>query len=104
MHAVWDGDVVRALNRDPEAAGVALERSIAANDRRAWQTGAATDWANETFRVASSDVYDQLAGSGGTGAVVVLPMNYAASKRTIVETQLKRAGIRLAWLLNQTLR
>jgi hypothetical protein len=77
---------------------------ITPDDRRKWQAGNAVDWANDTFRVANAETYAKLPGSGGTDAPVILPPNYAASERATVSAQLEKAGVRLASVLNETLR
>jgi len=104
LHAAWDTALVEALGRDPITVSGRLMARITPADRKNWQTGNATNWANETFRVASTEIYAKLRGSGGTTAPVILPGNYAASESTAVSTQLERAGVRLAAVLNAALR
>ena len=104
LHAVWDTALVQSLGTN--AAGVAddLMAYVTANDKTKWQAGDAVDWANDTFHVASAEIYAKLPGSGGTTAPIMLPNTYAASERAIVVTQLEKAGVRLAWMLNEAFR
>ena len=104
LHAVWDVDVVRALGRSPEEISAQLEREITPADMRMWQMGNGLDWAIESFRIASRDIYGKLSGSGGTDASIILSPDYTASESAVVRLQLEKAGVRLAWVLNEALR
>ena len=104
LHAVWDVDMVRALGRSPEEISAQLEREITPADIRMWQMGNGLDWAIESFRIASREIYGKLSGPGGTDAPIVLPREYPASESAVVRQQLERAGVRLAWVLNEVLR
>ena len=104
LHAVWDVDMVRALGRSPEEISAQLEREITPANMPMWQMGNGRDWALESFRIASREIYRTLVGAGGTDAPIILPPDYAASKRAVVPQQLERAGVRLAWTLNEVLR
>lgn len=104
LHAVWDTALVQSLGKDPRAVADDLMAQITASDRTRWQVNGAASWANETWRVASAEIYAKLPGSGGTAASVILPATYAASEKATVSSQLEKAGVRLAWLLNAALR
>lgn len=103
LHGVWDADVVAALGRDPEQAASALEAQITSDDVASWGRGSVADWANQSFGVAKRVVYAGLRGQGGTEAPIILPQDYAARMRPVTATQLERAGVRLALLLNEAL-
>src|SRR5258706_13260034 len=68
LHAVWDVDMVRALGRSPEEISAQLEREITPANLRMWQMGNGLDWAIESFRIASREIYRTLVGAGGTDA------------------------------------
>jgi hypothetical protein len=104
LHAVWDVDMVRALGRSPEEISAQLEREITPADIRMWQMGNGLDWAIESFRIASREIYGKLAGPGDTDAPIILPAGYTASESAVVRQQLEKAGVRLAWVLNEALR
>jgi hypothetical protein len=104
LHAVWDVDMVRALGRSPEEISAQLEREITPADIRMWQAGSGLDWALESFRIASREIYGKLGGPGGTDAPIILPPDYTASESAEVRQQLEKAGVRLAWVLNEALR
>jgi hypothetical protein len=103
LHSVWDGDVVRALGRSPEQVAATLEREMSASTTQQWERGTARDWANESFQLASKEIYSHISG-GDVAAPVILPPDYARDESHIAAEQLKMAGVRLAWLLNRSLR
>ena len=104
LHAVWDIDAVAALGQDPGQTASALEAQVTPDDEASWGRGAPADWANESFGVAKRVIYAGLSGQGGTEAPIILPRDYAARMRPVTATQLERAGVRLALLLNEALR
>ena len=104
LHAVWDTAVVEALGLSEGDLAAAFEKEITPMARAAWSRGTIADWANETFGVATTDVYGGVHGSGGTEAPLILPPDYAASRHAVVVKQLERDGVRLAALLNERLK
>ena len=104
LHAAWDTDLVRSLGADSTAVTNTLATQITPTKKREWQAGNTVGWANESFRLASAEIYAKLPGAGGTAAPVVLPTSYASSEKAIVSVQLEKAGVRLAWVLNEVLR
>jgi hypothetical protein len=104
LHAVWDVNVVQALGRHPEVVAARLERQIKPGEMVSWGKGTVEDWANETFGVASREIYARIPGKGGTDAPVILPLGYARVESGVTEGQLERAGARLAGVLNAIFR
>jgi hypothetical protein len=76
---------------------------VTPEDEASWSRGAPADWANESFGVAKRVIYAGLSDQGGTEAPIILPRDYAARMRSVTATQLERAGVRLALLLNEAL-
>jgi hypothetical protein len=103
LHSVWDTAVVEALGDNPGTVAAALERQITAAEKRQWSQGSVVDWANQSFQIAKARIYPALPGTGGTDAPVILPPDYAQREADVTRTQLERAGIRLATLLNKVL-
>lgn len=104
LHAVWDTAVVEALGSSEETVTAALTSKIAPSDREAWNQGTAVSWANETWAVAKRFVYGSFPGEGQTDAPIVLSITYANAQRAVVARQLERAGVRLAAVLNRSLK
>jgi hypothetical protein len=101
LHALWDTALVAALGRDPVSLGTSLEAKISLAQKQQWQGGSSAEWANESLALARTEIYAALGGTGDTNAPLILPNDYAAAKAPIVKTQLQKAGVRLAWVLNE---
>jgi hypothetical protein len=104
MHFVWDDNVVEALGRDPDEVASRLETRITPDEVRDWKRGSVEDWANETFRVAGKEIYAKFPGVGGTDTPVILLPAYVQNESAVAAVQLEKAGVRLAYVLNRTLR
>jgi hypothetical protein len=64
--------------------------------------GEPTDWARETFTVAKNDAYGQLPEPSALGRFR-LSDDYISMATQAVATQLSKAGVRLAFLLNNAI-
>ncbi len=96
LHRVWDQDVVVALGSDSMRVAASLERDLVPADRAKMMAGTPADWANESFQIASREIYASLPAGGP----VRLPRDYTEREKTAVRQQLLRAGLRLAAILN----
>jgi hypothetical protein len=67
-----------------------------------WRTRTPEDWAWEAFAIAQEDVYGDPPLSAGE--TQQLDRAYVERAKADVALQLSRAGVRLAHLLNQTLK
>ena len=68
-----------------------------------WQAGSPSDWAKESFKIAKDDAYGQLPEPSARGSYR-LTDEYVTTATADVATQLTKAGVRLAFLLNKALR
>jgi hypothetical protein len=100
LHRIWDADVVEALGRDSSSAADAALRAISPAQRQAWASGTPARWANEAHAIARDQIYPPLMGRQD----VRLPRDYVWREAGLAQMQLARAGVRLAWLLNNTLK
>lgn len=96
LHLVWDDLLLEAWARDWQSTSRELARGIGVRERRLWSQGAAADWAMESFRLTEGWVYPQVADDAIDAAE-------RSRNRPVVETQLRKAGWRLALLLNGAL-
>jgi hypothetical protein len=64
--------------------------------------GTAADWAMESFALARDHAYDMLPAPRADG-VYVLPPAYVDVATRDVATQLSKAGVRVAYVLNRAL-
>jgi hypothetical protein len=102
LHALWDHLIEVKASEEPREFATALERAITGAKKAEWSKGTPADWAWESFRIARDSIYADLS-PGPDRRGNLLPANYYAAKRAIVETQLEKGGIRLAELLNAAL-
>jgi hypothetical protein len=100
LHRVWDVDVVEAMGFDPDAVAAGIESGITPQQHQAWSRGSPADWANEAHAIARDQIYPPLHGA----REIRLPRDYAWRDASVARMQLAKAGVRLAWLLNTTLK
>jgi len=119
LHAVWDTCVIeKTLGTDWQTIARALLVGLPDSDRAAWVAVPIAGWANESFqvtrrksvqycvRVGTKCVYRQgneTYSESEEEKVVVVNMAYLEQHVPLVRGRLKRAGVRLADVLNRTL-
>jgi hypothetical protein len=96
LRQLWDDEIL-GDGGDAHDMALDLAGSISKSDRRAWQSGSAADWANESHALAKGFVYRYLPPSR------VLPSSYQSGAQLVELDRLKHAGVRLAWILNRSL-
>jgi hypothetical protein len=93
---------VEGLGTDPRQTAATLIGQISEQQRKEWSSGAPADWAMEAFALARRDAYGLLPPPGDQGSYA-LPTAYTEQAVSDVALQLSRAGVRLAFVLNQAL-
>ncbi len=96
LHHVWDTSLVQAVGFDTGEIAGEISRGITPAQRKQWQAGTPAQWANESHRLARDEIYAQV----GDRRSLRLPRGYAYAEAPVVQMQLAKAGVRLAWLLN----
>jgi hypothetical protein len=102
LHHYWDVEFVERLGTDPRQVAAALIGQISEGQRQEWSRGTPADWAMEAFALARSDAYGLLPRPDDRGTYA-LPPAYTEQAEQDVALQLSRAGVRLAFVLNQAL-
>jgi hypothetical protein len=102
LHRYWDVEFVQALGTDPRAVAAALIGTIRSSDLQSWQKGSTADWAMESFAVARAISFGSLPPPAQPHHYH-LSEGYVRSAVDAVQLQLKRAGVRLAVILNRAL-
>ena len=103
LHQFWDTTVVRRLGERPERVARELGRGVGPAQRREWSRGTPADWARESVGVARMHGYTGLPTPGDDGRRTLTPA-YVANATQVAKQQLRKAGVRLAWVLNAALR
>jgi hypothetical protein len=122
LHALWDGGIVASLDMsDVELAGELngyLDR-IGSGQRKAWSKGDGTEWTWEAHELARRVVYDRLhipvepplfpPNCNGAPQEIrefrpQIDSLYINDMKPVVRDQLAKGGLRLARVLNQSLK
>ena len=116
LHSYWDSSTVKRLGSSPETIAPVLIKGISAADVAQWQAGSPSDWAMESFAVARDVAYGQLPkrtracairsrnGPPTTGRCRQLTQSYVLAATGKASHQLQIAGVRLAFVVHQSLR
>ena len=108
LHSVWDTCLVNAaVDGDWHAKAMELLNSISPTQVEALTRSGPMEWANESFRITESarTKYCELHGLSCEGPLssVNIDQSYIRANTPVVREQLKKAGVRLAHLLDQAL-
>ena len=108
LHSYWDNRLVQLLGNDSRNVGVALGKQMSRANAEAWAKGTGIDWARESFSRAKLVAYDftglqRFIDDHGAEGVRI---NAAYDNRAlpVIREQLAKAGVRLANVLNGTLK
>ncbi len=101
LHALWDSGLI---DRMPPADQLFAELSVdTARSAGRWRQGTVVQWADDSHEVAQRIVYGLLP-KVPDGAPVPLGESYEQQADPVVKEQLAKAGVRLAAVLNATLK
>lgn len=102
LHYYWDTWFVRQLGTNADATLAQVLVLAKGPRQREWQRGGPRDWTMESFQVSRDAVYAPLPRPGDDGNYR-LDEAYVARASDVVRTQLARAAVRLAMILQQSL-
>jgi hypothetical protein len=107
LHAVWDVQMVQRLISDRGGERAIVSVPLAVRDVRAWEQGSIPDWVDESHRIARDVVYSPLPIAAScarkiTGVIEIGP-GYYTTAEPVIEIQIRKAGVRLARILNESL-
>ncbi len=102
LHHDWDTEFVARLGAGARDIADRLSARITDAQRRQWSRGTPTDWALESFSIAKTHVYGLLPPPGMAHRYR-LPESYVLDAIGVTAEQLSKAGVRLAFVLNQAL-
>lgn len=103
LHHFWDMEFVIRLGANPSSIARLLIGRISEEDRRKWSSGSAGEWAIESFHVAGQHAYGLLPAPSSPGHYK-LSTAYVEDATKVTAEQLGKAGVRLAFVLNQALK
>jgi hypothetical protein len=105
LHALWDHLIELRTAEVSRDLATELEQAFDDSDVEAWQGGTPADWAWESFEIARGTIYSEFSAGPTDPSGVPVPADYTTPSgspkmRGIVNTQIEKAGVRLAWVLN----
>lgn len=104
LHAYWDTGVVYALGHSADEIAAELDAQITPAEISEWSRGDVQNWAMDSFQIARRDAYalpDRPTCEDRRS--VALTSAYEAAATRDAAAQLKKAGVRLASMLNRAL-
>jgi len=102
LHAYWDTQFVILQGPSETAIANQLIGNITDAQRAQWSSGTPTDWATESFNVSKAHSYGLLPTPTSPNHYT-LPASYVTDATAVVAEQLSKAGVRLAFVLNNAL-
>ena len=99
LHWVWDTGLLQHISRSPAALAAELEIQITPQDKSEWQEGSIEDWVMEAHRLAQTVAYGDLSNENPAA----INAAYERQAVPVIELQLEKAGVRLAYLLDANL-
>jgi hypothetical protein len=106
LHTVWDEQLVERLIAERGGEAAIVSAPITAGDRIAWAAGPVEAWMRESNALARSAVYGGIPGFSCGSRLeqpVEIGAGYYAAAAPVIERQIRKAGVRLAALLNEAL-
>jgi hypothetical protein len=122
LHTLWDGGIVNTLQLNDLQLADNLEGYIgrlSGSERKDWSKGDAKKWTWESHELAKKDIYGRLhiplqpvifpkTCKAAPGEIanfrLYIDSNYINDMKPVVRDQLAKAGLRLAQVLNQSLK
>jgi hypothetical protein len=107
LHGIWDTELVAQTISDNGGEPSFVGAAISDCDQQVWLRGSVSDWITESHNLARDIVYANLPGGFVCQApdtqTVPLGVDYYTAAKPVLEVQLRKAGIRLAKVLNDAL-
>lgn len=104
LHAYWDVSVVEVLGHTAPQIAEQLDSRLRADEIKNWSHGTPRSWAMDTFELGRRDVYAlPSTPTCKSGGAVSLSPAYLRQAEKDAATQLLKAAVRLAAVLNRAL-
>jgi hypothetical protein len=107
LHAVWDFYLLRRWLSERGGEKVVFSAPLSAGELADWQRGSPSDWIGESHAIARDLVYPALpvpnSCSQPITGVIAIGQAYLERAGPVAVGQIRKAGVRLARLLNETL-
>jgi hypothetical protein len=101
LHSLWDSALLARIGTEDQLLPALAAASM--RNRRKWSKGTVEDWAEQTHKASQKVVYRRLPLAAGN-APRVISAAYERAADPLIESQIEKAGARLARVLNEILR
>ena len=95
LHKVWDSGIIEKTGVKDSAYAAKLNAALASENLNKLESGTVVNWALESHKAAVVYAYGKKPGNN------MLDSTYFNQARPIVDTQLMKAGVRLARVINE---
>jgi hypothetical protein len=107
LHTIWDVQIVERLINARRGEAAIVSAPVSRAQKAQWERGSIADWMRESNEIARTFVYPALPGGFACSRRIdgVLPIGdaYYARAAPVVEEQIRKAGIRLAHVVNEAI-
>ena len=100
LHSSWDTLLIERIDPDPDSYAKRLDSALTNSEISTFERGTVENWALESHSAAQKVAY----GALPLGESRDLGADYFQTAAPAVDLQLQKAGIRLAFILNEALR
>ena len=101
LHGLWDALIEKQAKEDSRELASSLESGITQAKVVAWMQGDETSWALDGYTIAKTKIYKGYAAGPQDLTETNLTNTYYNQMRPIVEEQMRKAGVRLAKILEE---
>ena len=103
LHALWDGLIEKKVTENSRDLATKLNAGITKTKATHWLTGNEKYWAFESYLIAKTTIYPGYSAGPQDLSAIDLGNDYFNEMRPLIEEQLRKAGVRLARILEKTL-
>jgi len=107
LHTIWDIHLLQRRVSEKGGERAIVSAPIGNSEKADWERGSISDWMEESNHIARTFVYAALPARFSCGrkisGIVQIDDAYYSKAAPIVEEQIRKAGIRLARILNEAL-
>jgi hypothetical protein len=96
LHRLWDSGILATEEETAAELATRFDKEFSPQEQESWKKGSAQEWAEESFALAVIYAY-RVPQTHEIGP------EYVSRTLPIIHKRLAQAGVRLAWLLNETL-
>jgi hypothetical protein len=102
LHSVWDSGFLGRMGTEDEMFA-RLNPDLTRGRMKKWGKGTVESWAGQIHKVAVKQTYGQLP-KAAPGEQIHIDAKYEQMADALIKTELEKAGARLAFVLNSTLK